>query len=123
MVPNQTPAQGQANVPALVQVKAAGELARRKIYAGIPDDDVALALAICQKYGFDPLLKHLVLIATNLKDESTGQWTKRYNAYVTRDGLLHVAHTSGVQPENPGLPGVKMFWVEDGVVQELEARG
>lgn len=93
---NKAPASGQTNPPALAQAKAAGELARRKIYAGIPDDDVALALAICQKYGFDPLLKHLVLIAGNIKDDSTGQWTKRYNAYVTRDGLLHVAHTSGM---------------------------
>ena len=35
----------------------AGELARKKIYAGIPDEDVALALSICNKYGLDPLLK------------------------------------------------------------------
>lgn len=56
MAVNKALTPGQAGAPALVQVKAAGELARRKIYAGIPDDDVALALAICQKYGFDPLL-------------------------------------------------------------------
>lgn len=96
MAMNQTDALGQASIPAPTNLKAAGELARRKIYAGIPDDDVALALAICQKYGFDPLLKHLVLIASSFKDESTGQWLKRYNAYVTRDGLVHVAHTSGM---------------------------
>lgn len=84
---------GQAVNPA--QIKTAGELARRKIYTGIPEDDVALALAICQKYGFDPLLKHLVLISSNIKDEASGQWQKRYTAYVTRDGLLHVAHISG----------------------------
>ena len=59
MAINKTIALGQANLAAQAQVQtqaqADGELARRKIYAGIPDDDVALALAISQKYGFDPL--------------------------------------------------------------------
>lgn len=40
----------------------------------------AMILA-CEKYGLDPLLKHALLISGNL--------------YVTRDGLLHVAHRSG----------------------------
>jgi hypothetical protein len=35
----------------------------------------------CEKYNLDPLLKHAVLIQGSL--------------YVTRDGLLHVAHASG----------------------------
>ncbi len=39
-------------------------------------------LAVCERYGLDPLLKHVVLVDGNL--------------YVTRDGLLHVAHASGV---------------------------
>ena len=41
-----------------------------------------LALAIAKKYDLDLLLKHLVLIDGR--------------AYITRDGLLHVAHRSGV---------------------------
>jgi hypothetical protein len=40
-----------------------------------------LALAICNRYDLDPLLKHLVMIEGR--------------AYITRDGLLHVAHRSG----------------------------
>jgi len=75
--------------------REAAQLARQKIYAGIPDDDVKLALAICGKYGLDPLLRHLVLIESNKKDKS-GNWYKVYNVYVTRDGLLHIAHESGV---------------------------
>lgn len=44
-----------------------------------PRDPKAQALVLaCEKYGLDPLLKHAVLISGNL--------------YVTRDGLLHVAH-------------------------------
>jgi len=73
----------------------ATRLAREKIYAGIPDDDVDLALAICARYNLDPLLKHVQLIPSNKKDES-GKWTKAYSVYVTRDGLLHVAHESGI---------------------------
>ncbi len=65
----------------------AAELARTKIFAGIPDDEVKLALAIAGRYGLDPLLRHLVLIP--------GGQNRRYNVYITRDGLLHVAHTSG----------------------------
>lgn len=47
-----------------------------------PRDPKAQAMILaCEKYGLDPLLKHAVLISGNL--------------YVTRDGLLHVAHRSG----------------------------
>ncbi|WP_272976899.1 hypothetical protein [Deinococcus geothermalis] len=38
-------------------------------------------LLVCQKYELDPILKHAILIQGRL--------------YVTRDGLLHVAHRSG----------------------------
>lgn len=48
-----------------------------------PNDPKAQAMILaCDKYGLDPLLKHAVLISGNL--------------YVTRDGLLHVAHRSGL---------------------------
>ncbi|AYJ74791.1 hypothetical protein phiMa_08 [Thermus phage phiMa] len=62
-------------------------LARQRLFAGVPDEDVHLALAICQRYGLDPLLRHVVLIP--------GGKDRRHNVYITRDGLLHVAHTSG----------------------------
>jgi hypothetical protein len=39
-------------------------------------------LLVCDRYGLDPLLKHAVLIEGRV--------------YITRDGLLHVAHKSGV---------------------------
>lgn len=49
-------------------------------------DPKAQALVFaCRMYGFDPLLKHIVLIRS-------GNDT---NIYVTRDGLLHAAHLSG----------------------------
>lgn len=38
-------------------------------------------LVVCDRYGLDPILKHVVLVDGNV--------------YVTRDGLLHVAHSSG----------------------------
>lgn len=38
-------------------------------------------LLVCQRYGLDPVLRHVVLIDGR--------------PYVTRDGLLHVAHQSG----------------------------
>lgn len=45
------------------------------------DPKAQAMLLACEKYGLDPLLKHAILIKGNL--------------YVTRDGLLHVAHKSG----------------------------
>jgi hypothetical protein len=44
--------------------------------------DTQALLLVCERYGLDPLLKHAVLIDGKV--------------YVTRDGLLHRAHTSGV---------------------------
>lgn len=45
------------------------------------NDPAAQALVLaCQRYGLDPILKHAVLIQGRM--------------YVTRDGLLHVAHES-----------------------------
>jgi hypothetical protein len=65
-----------------------------------PRDPATQALVLtCQRYGLDPLLKHAVIIEGRL--------------YVTRDGLLHVAHRSrqldGIQVvERPILDG--SFW-------------
>jgi len=57
------------------------------------DDPAALTLvALAERYHLDPLLKHIVLIPQ--RDRVTKQ-IKHYNPYVTRDGLLHVAHRSG----------------------------
>jgi hypothetical protein len=53
------------------------------------DPNVQALVLVCQRYDLDPLLKHAVLISGTL--------------YVTRDGLLHVAHASkdfdGIQVE------------------------
>jgi hypothetical protein len=46
------------------------------------DPKTQALILICDRYGLDPVLKHVVLISGNV--------------YVTRDGLLHVAHTAGV---------------------------
>ncbi|RTI10506.1 recombinase RecT [Thermus scotoductus] len=71
----------------LEKATTVAKLARERLFAGIPDEDVQLALAICQRYGLDPLLRHVVLIP--------GGKDRRHNVYITRDGLLHVAHASG----------------------------
>lgn len=51
-------------------------------YLGLKNDVPTQALlAICSRYGLDPLMKHIVLISGK--------------PYVTRDGYLHVAHQTG----------------------------
>lgn len=39
-------------------------------------------VAVCQRYGLDPVLKHVIVIPKG-------------GAYITRDGYLHIAHRSG----------------------------
>tara|TARA_R110000824_G_scaffold155348_2_gene328068 strand:- start:2055 stop:2870 length:816 start_codon:yes stop_codon:yes gene_type:complete len=55
-------------------------------YLGLDPNDVATEalVQICNRYGLDPLLKHVVLIGDK----------GRKNTYITRDGLLFVAHQS-----------------------------
>ena len=55
-------------------------------YLGLNPNEVATQalVQICNRYGFDPLLKHVVLIGSKGSK----------NTYVTRDGLLHLAHKS-----------------------------
>ena len=62
-----------------------------------------LALAIAKKYDLDLLLKHLILVEGRI--------------YVTRDGLLWIAHRSGVldgievtEPVVKVVPGLGEFW-------------
>lgn len=47
----------------------------------VRDANAQALLLTCERYGLDPILKHMVLIQNR--------------PYVTRDGLLHVAHRSG----------------------------
>lgn len=47
----------------------------------ISDPKTQAVLLICQRYNLDPVLKHVVLVSGN--------------TYITRDGLLSVAHSSG----------------------------
>ncbi len=57
-----------------------------------------IALNIAARYDLDPLLKHIVLIDGK--------------PYITRDGLLHIAHRSGVFDGIEVTPPVKVdrFW-------------
>lgn len=64
----------------------------------LPESQQLLATKIAQRYDLDPMLRHIVMIDGK--------------PYITRDGLLHVAHKSGrfdgievTTPENDGK-----FW-------------
>jgi hypothetical protein len=66
-------------------------------------EQVELFLAIAKRYDLDPMLKHLVMVDGR--------------PFVTRDGLLWIAHRSGVldgievsEPKVVNLPGVGEFW-------------
>ncbi len=54
----------------------------RALNINVNDPKAQAMILACEKYGLDPLLKHAVLISGNL--------------YVTRDGLLAIAHRSGL---------------------------
>ena len=62
------------------KVKMSSILGAVGLDAGNPTHQAALLA--CEKYGLDPLLKHLIVIPNA-------------GAYITRDGWLHIAHRSG----------------------------
>ena len=53
-------------------------------YIGLdPRDERSHAVvAVCERYGLDPVLKHIIVLPKG-------------GAYITRDGYLHIAHKSG----------------------------
>jgi hypothetical protein len=59
-----------------------------------------LALAISQQYDLDPMLRHVVMVDGK--------------PYITRDGLLHVAHKSGdfdgIEVDQPTLDADGKYW-------------
>ena len=74
-------------------------------YLGLnPEDPRSQAVvAVAQRYDLDPLLKHVIVIPKG-------------GVYITRDGLLHVAHRSGqldgiVVEQEPTLSEDKREWV------------
>lgn len=68
------------NEGAVVQIDQARILQALKLDPNDPKTQALLL--VCQNYGLDPVLKHMVLISGN--------------PYITRDGYLHIAHASGV---------------------------
>ncbi len=65
----------------MVDVQERDKLLRNLILPKATPEQFQLVLAICQRYGFDPLLRHVLIVSGNL--------------YVTRDGLRHMAWQSG----------------------------
>ena len=95
---------------ALVPITPEGDERRNALIRAVGFDQLSeaqreLALAIAQRYELDPMLKHLVMVDGR--------------PYITRDGLLHVAHRSNdfdgievtdpVLDESPGVGG-KRYW-------------
>ena len=90
-----------SNIAATVTVDAGKVLA----YLGLnPNDPKSQAVvSIAQRYGLDPVLKHVIVLPKG-------------GAYITRDGLLHVAHRSGqldgiVVDQEPTLSDDGREWV------------
>ena len=75
------PAAALAEAVANGKVKMLAILQAVGIDPGSPQSQAALL--VCDKYDLDPLLKHVVVIPGGK------------GIYITRDGLLHVAHRSG----------------------------
>jgi hypothetical protein len=69
------------------------QLLKTMIMRDASDEQVEIALRVCKRYGLDPLLRHVAFIAGQL--------------YITRDGLIHIAHASGQ------LDGIEVEAVRD----------
>lgn len=86
------------------------QLLRSLILRGGSEEQVNLILAICDRYGLDPMLKHIVLVSGNL--------------YITRDGLLRIAHASGVLEaiEATAVRGDDKKWIATAQVWRSDKR-
>jgi hypothetical protein len=69
------------------------QLLKNLILRDASDEQIEIAIRVCKRYGLDPLLRHVVFIAGQL--------------YITRDGLMHLAHASGQ------LDGIEVEAVRD----------
>ena len=69
-------------------------------YLGLNPNDAKshAVVAVCERYELDPVLKHVIVIPTG-------------GVYITRDGLLHIAHRSG---QLDGIVVEKNPVIEDG---------
>lgn len=93
-----------AVVPDEREVKRQQALLKAIGFDRLPPEQREIALAIAKRYDLDPLLKHLVLIEGRV--------------YITRDGLLWVAHRSGQldgievigEPAIVEIPEQGKFW-------------
>lgn len=72
---------------ALAEAVEAGKVKMASVLGAMgidPNDPLFQAmLLVCDKYGLDPLLGHVEVLPRSKKP------------YITRDGFLHIAHTSG----------------------------
>ena len=90
-----------SNIAATVTVDAGKVLAYLGLNPGDPKSQAVVSIA--QRYGLDPVLKHVIVLPKG-------------GAYITRDGLLHVAHRSGqldgiVVEQEPTLSEDGREWV------------
>lgn len=66
----------------LATVRPDDEAIAQYLGLNMRDPKTHAVLAVCQRYQLDPILKHVIVIPKG-------------GVYITRDGLLHVAHRSG----------------------------
>jgi len=79
---------------AVAGVEVDREKVLRSLGLDMRDPNVHAAIAVCQRYDLDPVLKHVVVVDGN--------------PFITRDGLLHIAHASGQ------LDGIVLESIGDG---------
>jgi DNA repair exonuclease SbcCD ATPase subunit len=78
---------------------------------------IALQAAIARMTGLNFLaVDEVDMLDQDNRDLLTGTLLGMLDRF---DQVLLFCTVGDVQPQNPGLPGVKMFWVEDGTVGEL----
>jgi hypothetical protein len=93
------------------QPETVEQFVRRVVFAGVPDDVIAYVMLLSQRYDLDPLL-HLVVVTFKTKAGP------RHVPFIKRDGLLHIAHRSGL------LDGIRFYYGTDelGLYAEAEVR-
>lgn len=63
--------------------------------ANTSDAEVAYCFAVARELGLNPITKEIFFVPRRMKNDK-GQWIERVEPLVGRDGLLSIAHRSGV---------------------------
>jgi phage recombination protein Bet len=71
------------------------DLLKSSLYPNVPDDQMKLFVATCDRTGLDPFARQIYMVERKFKDQRTQEWKSKYEIQASIDGLRVVAERTG----------------------------